>query len=78
MVGWCRALLGNRVRIGPGAPGGRVEIELRGHSPRSLAAELAGFGGRLEILEPLEVRQELAAVARELEVLYGSLPPLPA
>ncbi|MEO5678694.1 MAG: transcriptional regulator [Acidimicrobiales bacterium] len=78
VVGWCRAVLGNRVRIGPGAPGGRVEIELRGHSARSLAAELAGFGGRLEVVEPPEVRQELAALATELAVLYGPPPPLPA
>ncbi|HEV8116549.1 MAG TPA: WYL domain-containing protein, partial [Acidimicrobiales bacterium] len=69
-VGWCRALLGNRVRIGPGAPDGRVEIELRGHSVRSLVAEIGGFGSYLEVVSPPEVRQELLVLATELTRLY--------
>jgi len=74
VVGWCRALLGNRVRIGPAAPDGRVEIELRGHSSRSLAAELAGFGSRLEVVTPPEVRHELQVLARQLTHVYGPAP----
>lgn len=69
-VGWCRLQLGNRLRIGPGAPDGRVEVELRGHSVRSLVAEIAGFGTYLEVLGPSEVRQEMAALAAELTRLY--------
>ncbi len=75
VVGWCRALLGNRVRIGPGTPDGRVEIELRGRSVRSLVAEIAGFGAYLEVIGPPEVRQALLAVAAELAQLYQDQPP---
>lgn len=71
-VGWCRAVMGTRVRVGPAGPHGRIEVEVRGHSPRSLAAELAGFGAAIEVLHPAEVREELAGIARELADLYRS------
>jgi predicted DNA-binding transcriptional regulator YafY len=51
---------------------GRVELELRGHNPRSLAADVAGFGSMLEILEPAEVRDELATIGAELAATYHS------
>jgi hypothetical protein len=69
-VGWCRATLGARVRIGPPGPDGRVELELRGHHPRSLAAELAGFGGLIEVIEPQELRDALATIGAELVGRY--------
>lgn len=75
VVGWCRALLGNRVRIGPGAPDGRVEMELRGHSVRSLVAEIAGFGADLEVVGPSEVRRELLTLALALTELYQAPTP---
>jgi predicted DNA-binding transcriptional regulator YafY len=74
LVPYLRYLLGHRVRIGPADASGRVEIELRGHSARSLVGELAGFGGGLEILDPPEVRELLARVAAELSELYGPAP----
>jgi predicted DNA-binding transcriptional regulator YafY len=67
----CRSILGSRVRIGPTTADGRVEVELRGHSPRSLAAEVAGLGAVLEVLDPPEVRRHLADVAAELAGLYA-------
>ncbi len=67
-----RVILGNRVRIGPPGPDGRVEVELRGHSTRSLAAEVAGLGTMLEVLDPTELRDHLAAVGGELVDLYGA------
>jgi predicted DNA-binding transcriptional regulator YafY len=67
----CRWILGNRVRIGPAGPDGRVEIELRGHHVESLASEIAGLGAALEIVEPLELRQRLARVGDELTTTYG-------
>ena len=42
------------------ADDGTIDVELRGHNVRSLAGELAGFGGAVEILDPPEVRDELA------------------
>ena len=71
-VYWCRARLGSRVRIGPAQSDGRVELELRGHSPRALASEIAGLGDALEVLEPVEVRQELANIAAQLVGRYPS------
>src|SRR5207302_2667995 len=55
----CRWILGNRVRIGPAGRDGRVEIELRGHSVESLAGEIAGFGGALEVVDPPQLRGRL-------------------
>jgi len=65
-----RWLFGNRVRIGPAAPDGRVEVELRSASGRALAGEIAGFGASVEVLEPEEIRDHLADIARDLSGLY--------
>jgi hypothetical protein len=37
-----------------------------------LAGQLAGFGARLEIIEPHEMRVELARIGRELAATYGA------
>lgn len=65
-----RAVLGNRVRIGPTGDDGRVRLEMRGHSVRSLAGEIAGFGAGLEVLEPPELRSALAGIGRDLAATY--------
>ena len=67
----CRYLLGNRLRIGPALADGRVEVQLRGHSARSLAGEIAGIGAAIEILDPPEVRDELATLGSALVALYA-------
>jgi predicted DNA-binding transcriptional regulator YafY len=67
----CRSMLGSRLRVGPSAPDGRVEVELRGHSTRALAGELAGLGAMVEVLEPTEMRDQLAAIGAELTRRYG-------
>jgi predicted DNA-binding transcriptional regulator YafY len=69
-VPWLRAQLGNSLRIGPTTNDGRVEVEVRGHHPRSLAAAIAGFGKMLEVVDPPEVRAALADVAAELVDTY--------
>jgi predicted DNA-binding transcriptional regulator YafY len=71
---WCRATFGTRVRIGPSGDDGRVEVELRGHSERSLAAEVAGFGTWLEVVDPPEVRRYLADLGRVLAATYSGPP----
>jgi predicted DNA-binding transcriptional regulator YafY len=71
VVQLCRWILGNRVRIGAAAADGRVEIELRGHHTGSLAAEIAGLGGAVEVVEPPELRERLARVGAELTATYG-------
>jgi predicted DNA-binding transcriptional regulator YafY len=67
----CRWMFGTRVRIGPAAADGWIEVELRGHHTRSIAAEIAGLGALLEVIEPAEVRDELARIARELSAVYN-------
>ena len=67
----CRWVLGNRVRIGSAVADGRVEIELRGHRVESLAGEIAGIGGALEVLDPPQLRDRLASVGAELTATYG-------
>ena len=59
------------MRIGAAGPDGRVELHLRGHSPRALAAELAGFGALVEVVEPDDVRQHLAEIGAELTEIYA-------
>jgi predicted DNA-binding transcriptional regulator YafY len=70
-VGFLRARVGPRVRIGPAGDDGRVAIEVRGHSDRSLAAELAGFGALVEIHEPQSLRTALREVGEELVGSYS-------
>ena len=66
-----RWVLGRRVRIGPAGPDGRIEVELRGHSVRSLAGEVAGLGAGLEILDPPDLRTVLADIGTELTAVYA-------
>jgi predicted DNA-binding transcriptional regulator YafY len=66
----CRFLFGNRIRIGPSGDDGRVEVELRGHHIESLAGEIAGLGGELEVIDPPELRDRLARLGAELTATY--------
>ena len=72
LLGWCRAAFGTRLQIGPPAPDGRIEVEVRGHHIRSLAAELAGFGDGIEVAGPAELRTELAQIGAQLAAAYQS------
>lgn len=74
VLGFFRYRLGTRVSIGPTRPDGRIDVELRGHSVTALAGEVAGFGGAIEVLEPGELRERLAAVGAELSATYGVTP----
>jgi len=74
-VPWLRATLDSRMRIGPTIDDGRVEVELRGHHPRSLAAEIAGFGDLLEVLDPPELRVELSLIGTQLSAAYSTSTP---
>jgi predicted DNA-binding transcriptional regulator YafY len=69
---WLRVALGTQVRIGPADEHGRIAVEIRGHDARSVAREVAGFGDGVELLEPPEVRAELARLGTALHDLYGT------
>jgi predicted DNA-binding transcriptional regulator YafY len=58
------------VEAGPDA-GGRARLRVAAHTARSVAEQLAGFGGTVEVLGPAEVRAELAAIGRELVTAHG-------
>ena len=58
------------VRIGPAGADGRIEVELRGHHVDALAAEIAGLGAALAVLDPPELRDRLARLGEELSALY--------
>jgi predicted DNA-binding transcriptional regulator YafY len=70
-IPWLRSSLGTRVAIREESAGDHVEIEIRSWSARSLAGELAGFGRWVEVLDPAEVREELARIGDELRERYG-------
>jgi predicted DNA-binding transcriptional regulator YafY len=71
MMGILRMVFGPRLRIGPAVEGGRVEIEVASGDLHALAGEIAGFGAAVELHEPPEVREALAAIGAELTALYG-------
>jgi predicted DNA-binding transcriptional regulator YafY len=66
-----RWMFGSRVSIGPTVADGRVEVEVRGQEVVSLAGELAGVGGMVEVLEPPEVRARLAELGAQLTARYA-------
>ncbi len=66
----CRWLFGSRLRIGPSGSSGRVAVEIRGRSERSLIGELAGFGAGIEVISPAGIRHGLGRVGQELASLY--------
>jgi hypothetical protein len=65
-------VFGNRLRIGPKAADGRVEIDVGGAHERAIAWEVAGFGGLVELVAPPAVRAELARIGAELTARYAA------
>ncbi|MEV0385252.1 WYL domain-containing protein [Nonomuraea sp. NPDC050643] len=50
---------------------GRVRARVAAPMPLTIAEQLAGWGARVEVVEPEEVRAELARIGRELAGRYG-------
>ena len=50
---------------------GRVRVRVASHMARSIAEQLAGWGQAVEVLEPEEVRDELARIGAELVRSYA-------
>ncbi len=70
-VGWLRAVHGTRVSFGEQTTDGWVPADLRMYTPEGAAAELAGLGDALEIIEPVEIRTHLARIGDDLVRRYG-------
>jgi predicted DNA-binding transcriptional regulator YafY len=49
---------------------GRVRVRVASHMARSIAEQLAGWGKAVEVLEPVDVRDELARIGAELVRSY--------
>jgi len=60
-----------QVLAGEMQPDGRVRVTVRGQRVDGIVARLAGFGLRLEVLDPPEARAALAGLGRELLATYG-------
>jgi predicted DNA-binding transcriptional regulator YafY len=71
---WLRSAFGTRLSVRETRADGHADVEIRSWSARTLAGELAGFGSAVEVLEPNEVREELARVGAELADRYGPPP----
>jgi predicted DNA-binding transcriptional regulator YafY len=52
-------------------PDGRVEVELGGPHPAWIAERLAGWGHRIDVVGPPEVREHLARIGTELVAAYA-------
>jgi predicted DNA-binding transcriptional regulator YafY len=71
---WLRSAFGTRLLAGEVDGEGHVQVEIRSWSANTVASELAAFGARVEVLHPIEVRDELARLGAELTERYGSPP----
>jgi predicted DNA-binding transcriptional regulator YafY len=67
-----RWMFGRRLSVAE-EPGddGRISVRIGGQSVSRIAVQIAGFGARLEIVAPVEARDELARIGRELSASYG-------
>ncbi len=66
-----RYVMGTRIELGPTADDGRVEVVLRSRDAHSLAGQIAGFGNRLEVLDPPAVAERLAELGAQLVERYA-------
>ncbi len=71
IVGVLSWLFPRRIVVSEAEPGDRVHVRLRGESVAVMAAQLAGFGMAVEVVEPVAARERLADIARELTETYG-------
>lgn len=71
-----------QLRVGPTRPDGFVEASIGCQSVERCAAEIAGFGARVQVVGPPEARAYLAQLAADLADLYAdatdAAPPAPA
>ena len=69
-VRWLGGQFGTDLVVQRVLPDGRVEVELGGPHPAFMAERLAGWGHRIEVVGPPEVRDHLARIGRELVAAY--------
>jgi predicted DNA-binding transcriptional regulator YafY len=72
IVGWMRGHFGTRLTTGEVTADGRVAIELGFGATEHAAAEIAGYSWGLEVTDPPEVRDQLAAIGARLVERYAA------
>jgi predicted DNA-binding transcriptional regulator YafY len=72
VIGWLRGTFGTRLTVGEPTDDGRLLVEVGGVSAEWMTAELASFGGYIEVRSPDEVRQRLARLGAELIERHGT------
>ena len=68
-----RDIFGTRLTVGDRVDGWdppRRRVEMRGTETFVIGAQLAGFGNRIEVLDPPDVREHLARIGNELRSVY--------
>ena len=74
-MGWLRSAFGSSVVVQDTLDDGRLEVEIGAWSSEALAHDLVGFGGHVEVVRPIEVRDQLARIGEELVARYGAAGP---
>ena len=72
IVGWMRGHFGTRLTMGEVTADGRVALEIGFGATEHAAAEIAGYSWGLEVTDPPEVRDELAAIGARLVERYAA------
>jgi predicted DNA-binding transcriptional regulator YafY len=70
IVGWLRGHFGGRVEVGATGADGRVAVSIGFGDSHQPAMELAGYAFGLEIVDPPELRDELASIGDRLVARY--------
>ncbi len=70
-VHWLGAQFGTDLVVRESLPDGRVEVELGGPHPAYIAERLAGWGHRIDVVGPPEIRDHLARIGTELVAAYA-------
>jgi predicted DNA-binding transcriptional regulator YafY len=66
-----RSVFGTMLSVTETRADGRVDAEIRDRSAFMIAVRLAGFGSKVEVVEPDAVRTELARIGAELRDSYA-------
>jgi predicted DNA-binding transcriptional regulator YafY len=67
-----RWMFDRQIDVGESGGDGRVRVVVKGQEVHLIVAQLAGFGGKVEVVEPSVAREQLAGIAGELLDIYSS------